>query len=79
MSTKKAVSEWEPQIERIVEQAVQKVKRDLKTERKCDVMKWWTFISSDVVGEIAFGKSFDNIEREEVGGLLVDKVVCLQD
>lgn len=66
VTTKKAVVEWEPQIVRIVHQTVQKIKRELKTKKKCDVMKWWSLMAFDVVGQIAFGKSFDNVEKEEV-------------
>ena len=48
-----------------VEMAVAKLKRDA-IEGVGDMLKWWTLMATDVVGELSFGKSFDSLIKEKV-------------
>jgi len=63
--TRKIAAEWDPQIKQLVDLTVEKIKRDLRTGQ-CDVMKWWTLMTADVVGDLAFGESFNNVKNEKV-------------
>jgi cytochrome P450 len=45
------------------ELAVQKIGEETEREGKADVMKWWMFFSTDVIGELTFGDSFRMLEQ----------------
>ncbi|CAO2657984.1 Nn.00g072440.m01.CDS01 [Neocucurbitaria sp. VM-36] len=70
--TRKIVAEWEPQIVELANTAVEKIKRDLEKYGSSDIMKWWTFMASDVTGMLAFGESFNNTRNEERNQLIRD-------
>ena len=70
--TKKIVVEWEPQVMELADLAVKKIKRDLQKYGSSDVLKWWTFMASDVTGALAFGESFNNILNEERNRMVHD-------
>lgn len=46
--------------------AVEKIGADMKRYQVADVMKWWLFFSTDVIGELAFGDSFRMLEQGKV-------------
>lgn len=52
-------SQWEEVIKGITTKAVDKIAQDLHQNGKADVFKWWTFMTSDVSGELLFGESWD--------------------
>lgn len=56
---------FEPVIRKKVEIALSKIKRDAEAGT-ADLLKWFTFMSTDVMGELSFGKSFDMLQQEEV-------------
>ena len=47
--------------------AVQKIGEEMKTRGAADVLKWWLFFSTDVIGELTFGDSFRMLEIGQVG------------
>lgn len=59
-------------MEYIIEQraalAVQKIGLDIKKDGVADVLKWWLFYSTDVIGELTFGDSFRMLEQGRVNG-----------
>lgn len=65
-----SVREWEPGVVEIVDETVTKIERDLKRRGKADVMRWWSFMTADVLGLVAFGEHFGMVRTEQVG------VVC---
>ena len=56
---------WEDQIKQKVRVAVEKIKRDATTG-EADIFMWWTFMTSDIIGELAFGESFHTLALEKV-------------
>jgi hypothetical protein len=56
---------WESVIREKVELAVAKIKDDAK-RGDADVLKWWTFMTTDVMGHLSFGESFHMLELGEV-------------
>ncbi|KAF6832232.1 cytochrome p450 monooxygenase [Colletotrichum plurivorum] len=60
-------SQWEEVIKTITIKAVDRIAQDLQQTGKADVFKWWTFMTSDVSGELMFGESWDMLGRGEVG------------
>ena len=47
--------------------AVQKLKRDALAGNG-DILKWFTFMATDISGEVSFGKSFEMLQQEKVCG-----------
>jgi hypothetical protein len=37
-----------------------------------DVLKWWTFFTTDVIGELTFGDSFRMLEQGKVKAFVVE-------
>ncbi|KAH8896591.1 cytochrome P450 [Thozetella sp. PMI_491] len=53
-----------PQIDAKVRLAIQRIADEYESARGvADVAKWFMFLSFDVVGDLAFGESFGNLER----------------
>lgn len=46
--------------------AIDKIGLEMKTNGAADVMKWWMFFSTDVIGELTFGDSFRMLEQGKV-------------
>ena len=55
---------YEPIIQSKAALAVDKIKRDASTD-VADVHKWFTFLATDITGQLAFGKSFGMLEKEQ--------------
>ncbi|KAH7392725.1 cytochrome P450 3A17 [Pyrenochaeta sp. MPI-SDFR-AT-0127] len=54
---------WEGDVRRKVELAVQRIKQDAsETEKGADVLKWWTLMATDVIAHLSFGESFNMVE-----------------
>ena len=45
---------------------IQRMTEELKTRGTIDVYKWWTFLATDVIGELSFGDSFRMLEIGKV-------------
>jgi len=57
---------WEALIMDKAGKAVEKIGEEARRVGKADVLKWWTFLATDVAAELMFGESFEMIERGEV-------------
>lgn len=64
--SKAMIHEWEDEVSKLVRLTVSKIKRDLKIHGRVDLMKWWGFMTADVMGMFAFGESFRMVETEKV-------------
>ncbi|KAL4880289.1 cytochrome P450 [Aspergillus karnatakaensis] len=54
---------WEGVVRVKVRVAVQKMKGEMdRREGRCDVLKWWTFLATDVAGHLMFGEDFGMVE-----------------
>ena len=62
---KSAIMRVEDVVRSKVDLAVAKIKRDAEVG-KADILKWFTFMATDVLGELSFGESFDMLHKEEV-------------
>lgn len=60
---------WEVVVREKAELAVRKMGEESKSKGKVDVFKWWGFLATDVLGDLAFGESFGMLERGEVTNL----------
>lgn len=66
VGTKAQVRTWEPRFLSIIHAAVDKMKVELKTKGKTDMHKWWIYMTTDVLGEVAFGEPFGMVSDEKV-------------
>ena len=69
--TRAAVKEWEPIIVDIVIRAVGKIKRDA-SEGTADLVKWWSMMTADVLGSLAFGEPFNLVKNERKTQMMKD-------
>ncbi|KAF2140680.1 uncharacterized protein K452DRAFT_335018 [Aplosporella prunicola CBS 121167] len=53
---------WEPTVRDKARKAVERIRDEAKLEGEADVMKWWTFMATDIVGVLGFGESFGMLE-----------------
>ncbi|KAK3380932.1 cytochrome protein [Podospora didyma] len=51
-----------PLINSRVDLAIEKMKDEMKTRGAADVLKWWMFMATDIIGELSFGTSFQALE-----------------
>lgn len=56
----------EPTIDAKARLAVSQMQNEMKERGAMDVFKWWYFMSTDIIGELSFGESFQLLERGEV-------------
>ena len=56
---------WEPTVKQKCQLAVKNIKRQAE-EGSADVLKWWTFMATDIVGRLGFGESFGMLELGHV-------------
>jgi hypothetical protein len=45
---------------------MQRMEEEFKTRGATDVYKWWMFMTTDIIGELSFGESFQMLESGEV-------------
>ncbi|KAJ5127258.1 hypothetical protein N7448_008037 [Penicillium atrosanguineum] len=50
---------WEPVVKEKVQLAVSQIQNELETTGICDILKWSTFLATDVSGHLMFGESFN--------------------
>lgn len=46
--------------------AVRRMRDEMEETGAADVYKWWMFMTTDIIGELTFGKSFDMLAKSEV-------------
>jgi cytochrome P450 len=59
---------WEQMVKEKAGIAVGKIRRDAETGT-ADILKWWTFYTTDTIAQLSFGESFHMLEHEEVSNL----------
>lgn len=64
--SEKWIRSMEPQIVRNVNLTVSGMKRENEANGHMDVLKWFTFMATDVIGEASFGESFKLLESGKV-------------
>lgn len=62
-----SLKSMQPQIEEKVRLAIRKMGEEMSTRKAVDVCKWWMFMTTDIIGQLTFGKSFQMLENGKVG------------
>ncbi|KAM3068116.1 hypothetical protein ACMFMG_011165 [Clarireedia jacksonii] len=74
MSKSYLKTNWEADVRKKVEVAVQKIRRDA-LQGEADLLKWFTYMATDVMGNLAFGESFNALETEKKTQYIEDLMV----
>lgn len=61
-----SVSQMCPSVHSKVALTVQRMKEEMEERGAADVYKWWTFMTSEITGELTFGQSFKILEEGKV-------------
>lgn len=61
-----SVSQMCPSVHSKVLLAVQRMKEETEERGAADIYKWWTFLTSEITGELTFGQSFRILEEGKV-------------
>jgi cytochrome P450 len=61
---------WESTVKAMAKMAVQGIKRDASSGH-ADILKWYTFMATDIVGRLGFGESFGMLELGQVSELAI--------
>jgi cytochrome P450 len=56
----------EPAVQDRVQLTIKQMAGEMSRRGAVDVFKWWTFMATDVIGELSFGQSFQTLEHGEV-------------
>lgn len=64
--SKSSLKSVEPIVKARVELAIQKMAAEVKSRGCMDVLKWWLFMATDIIGELSFGDSFRMLEIGKV-------------
>lgn len=65
-ATPSALKEWEPSVKELVDKTIGKIGQDLAEHGVTDIMKWFTHMTTDVLGMIAFGQDFAMVQTGTV-------------
>ncbi|KAK3384141.1 cytochrome P450 [Lasiosphaeria ovina] len=52
-----------PLVESRVNLTIQRMREEMQKTGAADVFKWWLFMATDIIGELAFGSSFQTLEQ----------------
>ena len=60
-----SLNDWEPLLKRNVQLAVSQIKQHAQ-QGPVNMLDWWTFMATDIIGEMGFGESFKTLESGQV-------------
>lgn len=60
-----SILKYEDSIRAKAELALEKIGRDAATGG-ADILKWFTFMATDLMGQLSFGTSFEMLRKEKV-------------
>ncbi|KAJ8121883.1 hypothetical protein ONZ43_g1778 [Nemania bipapillata] len=60
------------QIDGKVNLTIQRMEEEYKTRGVTDIYKWWLFMTTDIIGELSFGESFQMLESGEINQYVID-------
>ncbi|KAI9740614.1 MAG: hypothetical protein M1834_005195 [Cirrosporium novae-zelandiae] len=62
---------WEPLVLQKARLAISNIKKEAQNG-PVDVMKWWTLMTADIIGQVAFGEPFEMLERGQKSKYIED-------
>jgi cytochrome P450 len=65
-----ALKTMEPTVNTNIFKTIDGIARELKETGTADILKWFTFMATDVIGELTFAESFRMLDQAKVSSLL---------
>ncbi|KAJ5717382.1 hypothetical protein N7488_003028 [Penicillium malachiteum] len=59
-------SSWEPVVKEKARLAISQIRNELAQNGICDILKWATFLATDISSHLMFGDSFDMLQKGKV-------------
>ena len=60
------MTQFEPIIDDRVRLCMTRMEEEMRNRGVADVYMWWTFLATDIIGELSFGESFRMLELGKV-------------
>ncbi|KAI6778855.1 uncharacterized protein J7T54_000511 [Emericellopsis cladophorae] len=57
------IKSFEPTVVSLVNLTMKRIDQEMDERGAADLLKWWTFLSTDVIGELTFGESFRTLQQ----------------
>lgn len=73
-----SLKQFEKVVIQRVELALQKMREETISNCAADVLKWWLFMATDIIGELSFGESFRMLELGKVINLHSRSITATQ-
>jgi cytochrome P450 len=61
---------WESAVMKTARNTVAQIQSEAE-QGNADVLKWWTFMTTDIIGQLSFGESFGMVDSGKASGLLL--------
>ena len=61
-----ALADWEDLLQEKVRMTLSGMRKQAAAQGSADILQWWTFMATDVIGELGFGESFHALEYGQV-------------
>ncbi|KAI1852249.1 hypothetical protein JX266_002427 [Neoarthrinium moseri] len=61
-----------PVIDGKIQLTIQRMKQEMESRGAVDILKWWLFLTTDVIGQLTFGDSFNMLETGEKNQYIQD-------
>ena len=56
----------EPIVNKNIDKTIEGIGREMKENGSADIFKWFTFMATDVIGELSFAESFRMLDQGKV-------------
>jgi cytochrome P450 len=56
-----------PIIDARIQQSISRMREEIQARETVDILKWWMFMATDIIGELTFGDSFCMLDQGKVG------------
>ena len=66
----------QPIIDAKVYRCMERIAQEMRERGAADILHWLLCMTTDVIGELSFGESFDMLEMKEVFKSLIDEGDC---
>lgn len=57
---------WTQRVHEQVSLTIDRMEEEMKMRGAADIVKWWFFMATDIIGELTFGDSFHMLETGKV-------------
>jgi hypothetical protein len=55
-----------PTVTSHIDLTISRMREELNNHGHMDIWKWWLFMTTDVIGELTFGESFNTLQQGKV-------------